>query len=50
MTSMTRHQINRHPVAFFLLLMVFGPYLLAAALLVLVVYAICWILALALTK
>jgi len=50
MTSMTRHQINRHPVAFFLLLMVFGPYLLAAALLTLVIYVIFWVFALACTK
>lgn len=50
MTSMTRHQINRHPVAFVLLAMVFGPYLLAAALLILVVYVVVGLLSLAFAK
>lgn len=33
MNSMTSYQVRRHPVLAFLAFMIFGPYLLAAALL-----------------
>jgi len=38
-SGMTQYQTRRHPVVTFLTLLVFGPYLLAAALLILAVYA-----------
>lgn len=50
MNGMARHQMNRHPIAFVLLLIVFGPYLLAAALVVLVVYVLVGLLSLAFAK
>jgi hypothetical protein len=38
-SGMTQYQARRHPVATFLTLMLLGPYVLAAALLILAVYA-----------
>lgn len=45
-TTATHHQARRHPVAAFLTLLIFGPFLLAALLLTLVVYLIVTILTL----
>lgn len=50
MNGMTRHQIRRHPVVAFLVFMLFGPYLLAAALLILVAYIIVGLISLAFVK
>lgn len=44
------YQMRRHPIATFLTLMIAGPYLLAAALLILVIYAVVGLLSLAFTK
>jgi hypothetical protein len=38
-SGMTQYQARRHPVATFLTLLLLGPYILAAALLMLAVYA-----------
>jgi hypothetical protein len=37
---MTHYQMRRHPVAAFLTLLILGPYLLAAALIIVVLYLI----------
>lgn len=42
--GLTQHQANHHPLALGLVLLIFGPFLLAAALLYAVVYVIYMVL------